>query len=169
MQRPGGAFDPKSVNPLDWGIVAMGVLTFIFSFLSYYTVSYKGFGISVSDSENAWHGFFGWFGMVCALAGSAAVAIALFAPQINLPVPARLLGLALYAVALLCLLLAWFITPGKVSGFSGVDYGRGIGFYGSLIFVIAGLVMSLMRFQQGGGKLPGALGNMPNIGGHGPR
>lgn len=163
------AFDPKAVNPLDWGIIGVGALTFIFSFLSYYTASVKAFGVDYSVSENGWHGFFGWFGMLCAVAGSALVAISLFAPQVKLPVPARLAGLGLYAVALVCLLLAWFITPGVGGGVDGVDFGRGIGFYGSLLFVIVGLVLSLMRFQQGGGKLPGALGNIPNIGGHGPR
>ena len=38
----------------------------------------------------------------------------------------------------------------------------------ALIVIIAGLVLSLMRFQQGGGKLPGPLANMPNIGGKHP-
>ncbi|MDT4983006.1 MAG: hypothetical protein QOF95_496, partial [Pseudonocardiales bacterium] len=33
---PGPGFDPKSVNPLDWGIIAAGVLAFIFSIVSFY-------------------------------------------------------------------------------------------------------------------------------------
>src|SRR4051794_41885754 len=33
---PQGGFDPKNVNPLDWGIVGAGVLVFLFSFIDFY-------------------------------------------------------------------------------------------------------------------------------------
>src|SRR5579875_4016049 len=75
--RPGGNFDPKTVNPLDWGILGCGVLAFIFSFVSYYT--YGPF------SESAWHGFFGWFATLVALAGSVVIALDLISPQTPLP------------------------------------------------------------------------------------
>ena len=164
--RPG--FDPKSVNPLDWGILAAGVLAFIFSTFGYYTVSVSFGGYSVSDSASAWHGFFGWFAALVALLGGALVAAELFAPQATLPVPARLTGLGCFAVATLCVILALFVFPGgHVSG-AGVDEGHGIGYWLSLVVILAGLVMSLMRLQQQGGQLPGALGNLPNLGAYGP-
>ncbi|MGH8961539.1 MAG: hypothetical protein ACRDWT_10065 [Jatrophihabitantaceae bacterium] len=166
--RPGQPFDPKSVNQLDWGILGAGVLAFIFSFVSYYTVTVSGGGFSATGSENAWHGFFGWFAMFCALAGSALVAMVLFAPQVKLPVPARLAGLGLYTVATLCVILALFVFPGGSYSGPGIDEGHGFGYWISLIVIIAGLVLSLMRFQQTGGQLPGALANMPTIGGHRP-
>lgn len=177
---PSSGFDPKTVNPLDWGIIGAGLLAFIFSFVSYYsyTVKVSGGGIAVSSATgtwNAWHGFFGWFAMLCAVLGSVAVAAELFAPQIKLPIPTRLAGLGLYALATLSVILALFIVPGRTTGGSffgtsvSVDKGHGIGFWISLIVIIAGLVLSLMRFQAKGGKLPGALGNIPNIGGHGPQ
>ncbi len=175
---PAQGFDPKTVNPLDWGIIGAGVLTFLLSFFSYYTykVSFKGGGINIASGTvtwNAWHGFFGWFGMVCAVIGSAAVAVELFAPQVKLPVPARLAGLGAYAVATLCLLLALVIVPGNTGGADAfgvhVNKGHAFGYWLSLLIVLAGLVLSLMRFQAKGGKLPGALGNIPNIGGHGPQ
>ena len=168
---PSRGFDPKSVNQLDWGILGAGVLAFIFSFVSYY--SYSGGGTTVSDS--AWHGFFGWFAMLLALVGSGLIAMVLFAPQIKLPVPARLAGLGCYAVATLCVILAIFIVPSSVcyEGVCGtvpssVDKGHSFGFWISLIVIIAGLVLSLMRFQQTGGELPGALAKVPNIGGQHP-
>ena len=69
--QPGrGSFDPKTVNNLDWGILGIGALVFIFSFVDYYTFSESGFSVS----ENTWHGFFGWFAMLCAVAGSVIVA-----------------------------------------------------------------------------------------------
>jgi hypothetical protein len=174
---PGGGagrpvFDPKNVNPLDWGILAAGFLIFIFSFTSYYSASAGG----VTVNESAWHGFFGWFAMLLALAGSVVVALELFMPQMKMPWPNRLVGLALYAVATLCVILALFIVPSRFcyGGVCGdvpgsVDKGHGFGYWISLILIIAGLVMSLMRLQQTGGKLPGPLANMPNIGAKGPQ
>ena len=162
---PGGqpAFNPANVNPLDWAILGIGLLVFIFSFISYYTFSTGGFSVS----ESAWHGFFGWFAMLLALIGSAAVALQLFMPHMKLPASNRLIGLAAYALATLCVILALFITPGYlgVDVPSSVDEGHGFGYWGSLILIIAGLVISLMRLQQSGEKLPGALGSIPNIGG----
>ncbi|MDT4911314.1 MAG: hypothetical protein QOC66_442 [Pseudonocardiales bacterium] len=164
---PQGGFDPKNVNPLDWGVLGIGLLTFIFSFVDWYTFSEGGFSVS----ENAWHGFFGWFAMLLALIGSAVVAMDIFMPQVKLPFPNRLIGLAAYALATLCVILALFIVPGylgiDVPG--SVNKGHGFGYWISLILIIAGLVLSLMRLQQTGGKLPGALGNMPNIGARGPQ
>lgn len=180
---PGAGFDPKSVSPLDWGIIGAGVLAFIFSFVSFYKAKVSvsgGCPSGVSDtsgpSESAWHGFFGWFGVLAALVGAAAIAISLFAPQVKLPVPARLAGLVAFAVATLSELLAFFIHPGTgqsaSTSFGGckieAHVGHGAGYWITLLAVIAGLVLSLMRFQQSGGQLPGALGKMPNIGGHGP-
>jgi hypothetical protein len=163
------AFDPKTVNPLDWGILAAGFLAFIFSFVSYYTVTVSFGGYSASASGNAWHGFFGWFAMLCALAASILVALELFMPQFKLPWPSRLVGLALYAVATLCVILALFIFPGGNYSGPGVDEGHGAGYWLSLIVIIAGLVLSLMRVQQTGTKLPGALSKLPDIGSKGPQ
>ncbi len=144
-----GSFDPKSVNPQDWGILAAGALAFIFSFVSYYTASVG----SISASINAWHGFFGWFAMLCAVAGAGILALSLFAPQVQLPFPSRLATAALFAVATLCVLLALFVIPGKVSG-AGVDYGHGAGYWISLIVIVVGLVLSVLRLKATGGRLP---------------
>jgi hypothetical protein len=169
------SFDPKSVNQLDWGIMGAGLLAFIFSFVSYYSFSAKNCGDLCDNynlTESAWNGFFGWFAMLLAVVGSALVALELFMPQVKLPFPNRLIGLGCYAVATLCVILALFVVPDYLGGGPGydkyVDEGHGFGYWISLIVIIAGLVLSLMRFQQGGGKLPGALGGIPNIGGHAP-
>jgi hypothetical protein len=156
------------VNPLDWAILGIGLLVFIFSFIDYYTFDCGRLCGSVS--EGAWHGFFGWFAVLCAVAGSVLVALELFMPQFKMPIANRVLGLGLYAVATLCLILAIFIIPGYLGiDVPGSDKGHGFGFWFSLILVIGGLVVSLMRVQQTGTALPGALGSIPNIGGHGPQ
>jgi hypothetical protein len=162
--RGAGAFDPKSVNPLDWAILGAGFLAFIFSFVSYYSYSLKGFS-QYSGHWNAWHGFFGWFAMLLALVGSGAVALALFAPHVKLPLPARLAALGAYALASLCVILALFIVPDPGGlGSSSINKGHGFGYWISLIVILAGLVLSLMRAQQTDTKLPGALNNLPKIG-----
>jgi hypothetical protein len=162
----GGSFDPKTVHNLDWGILAAGLLIFIFSFFSYYTATVSLQGFHGSAHENGWHGFFGWFAVLCALLGSAAVAAALFAPHVKLPVANRLAALVLYAIATLCVIIAWFVTPGTSGNSFGakVDYGRGFGFYADLVLIIVGLVLALMRAQQTNTELPGALNRLPRIG-----
>jgi hypothetical protein len=156
-------FDPKSLDPLDWGIIAAGLLAFIFSFFSYYTATAKvevaGFKQSFSGHENAWHGFFGWFGAFVALAAAVVLALHLIA-KISLPFPVRLAVLGGFALSLLCVLLALLIVPidtGGVSSFGGVkvDKGHGIGFWLSLIVIIAGTALAFKRFSDDGGKLPG--------------
>lgn len=170
---PGGGapapFDPKSVNPLDWGILGAGVLAFIFSMFNYYTIDVG----PASDSVSAWHGFFGWAAALLALAGAVLVAAELFVPQFRLPTSGRLVGLGLFAVATLFVIIALFTNAYDTDGAGAlgidVDSGHGFGYWASLIVIIAGTVLSLMRLQATGGKLPGALGNVPNIGGYGPQ
>jgi hypothetical protein len=167
---PGGAsgpqkFDPKNVNSLDWGIIAAGVLAFIFSLFSYYTGSYGGLSVSTS----AWHGFFGWAAALLAVVGAALVAMELFAPQVKLPVKTRLASLGCFAAATLFVIIALFTNAYDNPGIAGVDTGHGFGYWASLIVIVAGTVLALMRAQQTGTALPGALGNMPNIGSKGPQ
>lgn len=134
----------QSANPYDLGIIAAGVLAFIFSLFAYYTASVSISGVgSSSVSESAWNGFFGWFAAVVALAASAALAAALFA-KVRLPFPLRLAVLVAYGVATLCVLLALLIIPGKVDT-PGVDFGHGFGYWVSLIVIVAGLVLSFLR------------------------
>lgn len=154
---PGAAtFDPKTVDPMDWGIIAAGVLAFIFSTFSYYTVSVKVTGIgSSTGSESAWHGFFGWFAALLALAGAAVLALEFFAPQVKLPFPGRLLTAGLFAVATLSVLLALVVVPIATS-FAGIDIdkGHGIGYWLSLLVIVVGLALSVSRLQATGGSLP---------------
>ena len=82
----GGSFDPKSVNPLDWALIGIGVLLFLFSFFEYYTVSAGGF----SDSTGGWHfgsgSFIGWFAFIAGLAGAVIAALGVLMPAFKLPV-----------------------------------------------------------------------------------
>jgi hypothetical protein len=98
-----------------------------------------------------------------------------------MPAPARLSALGAFALATVCEIIAIFVVPGGHynSGQLGggifgnchisAGVGHGFGFWITLILVIIGLVVTLMRFQQTGGQLPGRLAGIPNIGQHGPQ
>ena len=142
----------QGAHPYDLGIIGAGLLAFILSFFPFYTVSVDGsLGLGgVTGSGSAWHGFFGWFAVLVAIAVSALLALTLFGVTVLDASMTRLAVLVGYGVSLLCMLLAFFVTPG--GGCQGVkacedvvDFGRGFGFWALLIVVIAGLVLSFLR------------------------
>ena len=152
-------FDPKTVNPLDWGIIAAGVLAMLFSFFGYYKYSVKIEGLgSSSGTVSAWHGFFGWFGALVAFAAALVLAADLIA-KVKLPFPTRLVVLGGFALALLCAILAIFVIPGNTGNVAGIgfhiDKGHGFAFWVSLIVLLAGTGLAFVRFNASGGKLPG--------------
>jgi hypothetical protein len=144
--NPFAGFNLSSVNPMDWGILAAGFLAFIFSFFAFYTADF-GFA---SASENAYHGFFGWFAVWVALLSAALVAVELFLPQVKLPVPIRLTSLGGFALATLCIVLGLFIYP--YSNYPEV--GHGFGYWACFVLIVAGLVLSFLRLKATGGSLP---------------
>ncbi|MGN6605471.1 MAG: hypothetical protein ACTHMS_00480 [Jatrophihabitans sp.] len=172
------AFDPKSINPLDWALVGIGVVLFLFSFFEYYTVSAGGF----SDSTGGWHfsdgSFLGWFALIAGLAAAVIVALSLFLPTVKLPVATYLGAMGLFAISAVLYLLGFFVIgpDNSVCGGNGacenaIDdaFGFGFSYWLSFILVIAGAVISLMRAQQTNTALPGALSGLPNIGAKGPQ
>jgi ABC-type branched-subunit amino acid transport system permease subunit len=166
------------VNPLDWAILGIGFLTFIFSFVDYYsgkvTTSGNCFGFTGGTvaHENSWHGFFGWFAALCALVGAGAIAVDLFAPTVRMPAANRLIAVIAFAVALLCVILAFWIHPGtgqSVSESVGSCHikgkvGHAWGYWLSLILIAIGTVLALMRAQQTNTAMPGPLNKIPKIG-----
>ena len=172
------AFDPKTVNPLDWALVGIGVVLFLFSFFEYYTASIAGF----SDSSGAWHfgsgSFIGWFAFIAGLAAAVIVALGIFAPSMKLPVANYVAAIGLFALSAVFYILGFFIIGPDDSGCGGntqcenlVDdaFSFGFSYWLSFILVIAGAVIALMRAQQTGTRLPGALAGLPNIGQRGPQ
>lgn len=156
---PGGgkpAFDPKSVNPLDWAIAGLALLAFIFSFVKYYTASFDGgeFIGKVEGHVNGWHGLT-WFVPLAALVIIGLLVVELAVPSVKLPVPGRLVILVLWGVSLLTVLLGLVWVPidtGPID--DGIDKGHGIGYWLTLIVVIAGVALSVMRLKATGGSLP---------------
>ena len=157
--RPTGGNPLATMDKLDLATIAAGVLVLVASLMPYYTMSFEGFeglpGTSSSESTNAWgEGFFGWFGALCALAAAAVLAAHLFG--VKLPVPVRLVVLALFGAALLFTLLALFVFPGEscedsLGALGGkeicdsLDEGRGFGYWLALLSAIAGTALAAMR------------------------
>lgn len=144
----------QGAHKFDLGIIAAGVLTFIFSFLPYYSVELKGFremGLTfegASDSATAWHGFFGWFAALVALA--VAVVLALHIAGVRSSLPTRMVALVGFGVAAVCVLFALFIIPGgDCQGVQlcedNIDFGHGIGYWLTVVTVVGGLVLSILR------------------------
>jgi hypothetical protein len=167
------------VNPLDWGILGVGLLTFIFSFFDYYSASisasYAKFSGGISESAGAWHfshaSFIAWFAMAFTVLGAASVALAVFGGRVQGVRAPRLLGLALSAAGSLLFIIAIFAHPKFVSASHGgftEHFGHGFSFWVSLVFSLVITVLSLMRVQQEGQALPGRLGDLPNIGARWP-
>ncbi|MGH8861943.1 MAG: hypothetical protein ACRDVG_12050, partial [Jatrophihabitantaceae bacterium] len=170
-----------------------GLLALIFSFFGFYSYDAKGalasackssgnlsssFGnICGGDSASAWNGFFGWFGVLLIVIAAAAVAIAIFAPEVSLPVPARLVGLGAGALGVIMVLLALVVVPqwppAADAGASDSEYNKviddGVGFtwYIVLILGLAVVALSFLRFQQTGGQLP-TRGGSTALGGYAP-
>ncbi len=159
---------------LDWAAIAAALLAFVFSFISFYTANFSVSGncppgtsrqaqlaTAQAGSATAWHGFFGWFGVVLALVGAGAIVLELLSPQTKLPAANRLIALVAFAVGAISLLIA---LPVKPEGDRSVtifgctvkaSVGHGAGYWLALIAVVLGLVAVVLRFQQTGGRLPG--------------
>ena len=114
------------MDALDWGIIAAGVIALIFSFFRFYTytvsISVAGLVNGASGSVSAWHGFFGWFGVLVAFVGAVLLALEAIA-KIQLAFPVRLVVLAAFGLGLICLVLALFIIPGN-TGAAGSSTSR---------------------------------------------
>ena len=147
------AFNPAAVHRLDWAILGAGVLAMLFSFFDYYTFSASSSFYSVSASASAWHGFFGWFGALCAFAAAGVLMVQLLG-RLPANVPGRLLTLGGFAAATLCVLLAFLVHPGTGYVGPGFHAGHGFSYWLSLIVIVVGLAASYQRFTADGGVLP---------------
>lgn len=126
---------------------------------------------------SAWHGFFGWFGVVLVVLGAVIVVLTVLAAQVRLPFPARLVALALLSLGFVSTLIALFVVPATGSGTEdGVSYdkvveqGHGFSYWIVLVLCLAGAALAFLRFQQTGGSLPsrGGSGGAPAQPGYGP-
>jgi len=139
----------QNTHQYDLGIIVLGLLAFIFSLIpSYYTADVPGL---LSDNLNAWHGFWGWFGAVLALAGAALLAAEVLM-NMAMPMPTRLVVLVLFGLGLLCTIIAGLTWAGYDT--HGVDVGKytghGFSYWACLILILAGTVLAFLRTEYAG-------------------
>lgn len=142
-------FDLKQVNRNDQGIIACGVLAFIFSLLPYYGVTFGG---RIVASANAWHSY-AFLGMLLILAAAALVAARVFsnATLPTLPLGMNLIVAGLAGLGTLLVIVRAIDAPHvSVAGASlGIRYG------GYLLFIagIAETVFAVLNFRASGEKV----------------
>ena len=142
----------QNAHKFDLGIVAAGVVAWLAGFMPFYTASVSAGIVSASTSGSAYHGFFGWFAVWVALAGAAAVVVALVG--VTLPAQVHLIAAGAFALSLLCLIIALFVFPGggcgHASGLGGLhcDTGHGFGYWLAVLAVLAGLGLAVMRMRE---------------------
>ncbi len=146
----------QGAHKFDLGIMGAGVVAFIASLLPFYTISVSAGPLGGgSDSVNAWHGFFGWFAVLVALAASVVVALALL-NVVKLPMPVHQIAAGGFVLALICLILGLFVDPNGGCGGAGAfgikcDIGRGVGYWLALLAVLAGTGLSVLRMRESSG------------------
>jgi len=116
--RPGGSFDPASVNRLDWAILGAGLIVFIFSFFNYYSWDFSSYGIHLSKSWGAWHWdhglFIAWFAMALSVAGAGILALSIFAPTVQLPAAPRVLTLLAFGISFVLYVIGFVFFVGSL-------------------------------------------------------
>jgi hypothetical protein len=152
----GGGFDAnaavdqfKGADPLDLAVVGAGVLAFLLSlFHGFYTakVDFGGYVSGTAGSTSAWHGFFGWAGVLLLLAAGVVVALRI----VKIAVPQEEIIVAAAAVlGFLFVLLALFVDP--VNTFGVVKIGHGWSYWIILILALASGGISGLKFARARG------------------
>jgi len=133
--------DISTVTLFQWLVMGGGVLAFIASFVPYYSYNIGLFGINIGTvSVNAWHGFFGWFGMLLVLAAAVIVALSVFTDFKSPMVP--MITLIGAGAGFVCILLAMFV------GFGGAGSYRNVGYWLSLLAAVAAGAGAAMIFMS---------------------
>lgn len=154
----GGGFDAnaaveqfKGADPLDLAVVGAGVLAFLLSlFHGFYTakVDFGGYASGSAGSTSAWHGFFGWAGVLLLLVAGAVVALKI----VKIAVPQEEIIVAGASVlGLLFVFLALFVDP--VNTFGVVKIGHGWSYWVILVLALGSGGISGMKFAKARGLL----------------
>jgi hypothetical protein len=143
------ATDVRQLPRWDQGVLAAGVLVFIFSFFPYYGASYQGDSTSVT----AWHGW-AFVALLFLLAAAVLAAVQIFSGG-SLPETAvgwNVVVAALAVVGFIILVIRSFTLDS--GNFLGVDYGLQWGAYLLMIAALAEVAFAALRFRESGESLP---------------
>ena len=130
----------QGAHKYDLGIMGAGLVAFLAGFMPFYSASAGIAGHSISVHASAWHGFFGWFAVLVALAAAVLVALEVFNVKLGLPMPLHQSSQASSGSRSLCLILALFVVPvaapaAASSAFGATEPGHGFGYWLALLCV----------------------------------
>ncbi|MEO9110973.1 MAG: hypothetical protein ABI368_12210 [Jatrophihabitantaceae bacterium] len=144
----------SSAGPFDVGVLIAAGFAVVFSLARYYSYDATGArkvrcGAICPLYNSAWHGYFGWFGVLLIVIGALAVATAAWAPTVRLPLPARTIALGCVGLGLVSTVAAFFLIPaGDYLGFPvpsdapGVVAGHGLCYW--LVLASAGAALAMV-------------------------
>lgn len=138
--------DLKSLPPFDLGVLASGVLAFIFSFFPYWGVSVSGslLGVKISTfgqtshTVTAWHSYSS-LALLLILLGTIVAAVGIFAASSApaMPIGIRWIAAGLCSLGALLYLIRLFTLPHKhVSLGAGFSASEGAKWGGYLLLII---------------------------------
>jgi len=146
------AFDPKTVKPVEWGVIGAGAVSFIALFLPWYGVSYLGFSASVSGFSTG----YGWLAGLLVVAG--AVWFFLHRAEVglpNLPASPLVVTIAASGLGFLLILLRWVTLPRGSFGIGHqVSYGGRFGIWIAILAAAVELGSAVVLFRQSGEAVP---------------
>jgi hypothetical protein len=149
------AFDAKTVNTNDWGVMGAAAGVFIFSlFGSYVTYDFGGdeelFG-DISGGVSAWNSY-ATLGVLLLIAVGALAAARVFGGVVlpDIGVGWNLVAAGAAALGTLLLVLRAFTYPDGL----GLDVGPGWSGWVLMVLAIAETVFAVMAFRTSGEKVP---------------
>jgi hypothetical protein len=145
----------KGLTRNDQVFLGAGVLTFIFSFISFAHGHVDGFGSIPGSTISAWHGI-GTLAALLILIAVVVSALTAFSPSSleSLPVSARLVALGAAALGFVFFVIRWLTLPSK--SFEGVHAGFSLA-WGGYVLLILNIVMiafGFLAFRAAGESLP---------------
>jgi hypothetical protein len=192
------------VNPLDWAVLGAAALGLIFSFFAYYsyhptlaesrgecahpeTIPRPVRGLlniaCNTGTAGAWHGFFGWFGVLLALLAAGLVAFAAFLPRADPRGRSRVVAFGAAGLGLLSTLIALAVIPDwpaltdRVASIGGsysrslydssiVD-GHGFSYWVVLVLLCLLTLVTFLRMRQTAPMRQTALSRSTSVAGPG--
>jgi hypothetical protein len=146
--------DLSKFKTADWLIVGAGIGMFLFGFLEWVTLSASGFGITLSQSFNAfeffWTGTLPWLLVIAAAVITVLVTLEVVRRD-QLPWSLVLLGVTVLATFLV--LIRLFFNPIDGADEAGVDVGRGIGLVLATAASFVAVAGAYGKFRADGGEL----------------
>lgn len=141
----------KDFKPIDWTILATGVLSFVALFLPWWGVSAGGYSASVSG----WNTSYGWFGAILVVAAAAWYVLARGNVGMRRLPGSQATGTAGLTILGFAIVVIRWITLPRGSAFGrAFNYGGRAGIWVAAIAAAVQVAAMVVLFRQSGEPLP---------------